>query len=137
MINKTINCNQHGFTLIELIAVIIIVSIATVPLFSLFSQAGFSLLADEKLQTATQLAQERAEYLLGVRRNRSYTDPEVSTPLIENLAGNYAGYTRTTTVTDPFLGLACPGGAACKQLAVRVDEGGQARAEIIFVLVNY
>ena len=128
---------QAGFTLIELIAVIIIISIAAVPLFSLFSQAGFSLLADEKIQTATQLAQERAEHLMAVRRNRGYADPEVSAPLIENLAGNYTGYTRTTSLTDPFIGPACPGGAACKQLAVRVDESGQPRAEITFILVNY
>ena len=137
MMNRVVIRNQRGFTLVELIAVIIIVSIATVPLFSLFSQAGFSLLADEKLQTATQLAQERAEYLMAIRRNSGYADPAVSTPLVETLAGNYAGYTRTTTVTDPFVGAACPSGAACKQLDVRVDEGGQARAEVTFVLVNY
>jgi hypothetical protein len=128
---------QGGFTLMELIAIIVIVAIASVPLFGLFSQAGISLLADERIQTATQLAQERAEYLMGVRRNRGYADPEISTPLIENLAGNYTGYTRTTAVTDPFVGPACPGGAACKQLTVRIDENGQARAELTFVLVNY
>ena len=128
---------QDGFTLIELIAVIIIIAVAAVPLFGLFSQAGLSLLADEKIQTATQLAQARAEHLLAVRRNRGYADPEISAPLTETLTGNYAGYTRTTTINDPFLGPSCPGGAICKQLVVRVDEGGQARAEVTFVLVNY
>jgi len=84
------------------------------------------------------LAQARAEYLLAVRRNRGYADPEVSSPpRVENLNGNFTGYTRTTTVTDPFVGPACPAGATCKQLAVRVDEGGRARAEISFVLVDY
>jgi prepilin-type N-terminal cleavage/methylation domain-containing protein len=132
-------CNwgeQRGFTLIELVAVIVIIAIAAVPLFGLFSQAGRSLLADEKIQTATQLAQARAEQLMAVRRNRGYGDPEVSANLTETLAGNYAGYTRTTTITG-FAGPACPAGAVCKQVAVRVDEGGQARAEITFVLVDY
>lgn len=129
---------QVGFTLIELIAVIAIIAIAAVPLFSLFSQAGLSVLGDEKRQTATQLAQERAEYLMGVRRNRGYADPDVSTPLVvENLSGNYAGYTRMTTVTEPFLGPACPRGAACKQLGVRVDESGDAHAEVTLILVDY
>jgi prepilin-type N-terminal cleavage/methylation domain-containing protein len=128
---------QQGFTLLELVAVIIIVAIASVPLFGLFSQAGFAMLADETTQTATQLAQARAEYLVAVRRNRGYADTEVSANLVETLTGNYAGYTRTTTVTAPFAGPACPGGATCKQLAVRVDQGGQARAEVTFVLVNY
>lgn len=127
---------QRGFTLIELIAVMVIIAIAAVPLFSLFSQAGRSLLADEKIQTGTQLAQARAEYLMAVRRNRGYGDAEVSANLTEPLTGNYAGYTRTTTIAA-FAGAACPVGATCKQVAVRVDEGGQARAEVTFVLVNY
>jgi len=127
---------QRGFTLLELVAVILIVTIAAVPLFGLFSQAGIGLLADETIQTATQLAQERAETLLAVRRNRGYADTEVSSGLVENLGGNYAGYTRTTTVT-PFTGVACPGSFSCKQLTVRVDQGGQARAEVAFILVNY
>ena len=127
---------QRGFTLIELIAVIIVIAVATVPLFGLFSQAGRSLLVDEKIQTATQLAQARAEHLLAVRRNRGYGDPAVSANLTETLSGSYAGYTRTTTIV-PFSGPACPGGGVCKQVAVRVVEGGQARSEITFVLVNY
>ena len=127
---------QRGFTLIELVAVIVIISVAAVPLFGLFSQAGFAMLEDEKLQTATQLAQARTEYLMAVRRNRGYADPGVSVNLVENLAGNYAGYTRTTDIV-PFAGPACPAGASCKQLSVRVDQGGEARAEVAFVLVDY
>ena len=127
---------QQGFTLIELVAVIIIIAVAAVPLFGLFSQAGRSLLADETIQTATQLAQARAEHLMAIRRNRGYADPEVSANLTETLAGNYAGYTRVTTIA-PYIGAACPGGTVCKQVSVRVDEGGEARSEIAFVLVNY
>jgi len=79
---------QQGFTLIELVAVIIIIAVAAVPLFGLFSQAGRSLLADETIQTATQLAQARAEHLMAIRRNRGYADPEVSANLTETLAGS-------------------------------------------------
>ena len=62
--------SQKGFTLIEMVLVVIIMSIASVPLFGLFSQAASSLLVNEKTQTAVQLAQEHAEYLLAIRRNR-------------------------------------------------------------------
>ena len=72
---------QRGFTLLELVAVLLVVSIASVPLLGLFSGASLGLLSDEAIQTATQLAQERAETLLAVRRNRGYTDPEVSSDL--------------------------------------------------------
>jgi len=136
MSSQATSQRQQGFTLIELVAVIVIISVAAVPLFGLFSQAGFAMLDDEKLQTATQLAQARAEYLMAVRRNRGYADPEVSVNLVENLAGNYAGYTRTTDIVL-FAGPACPGGASCKQLSVRVDQGGEARAEVTFVLADY
>ncbi len=127
---------QRGFTLLELVGVILILAIASVPLFSLFTQAGIGLLRDESLQTATQLAQERAETLLAIRRNRGYADAEISTDRVETLNGDYAGYTRTTRIT-PFAGTACPGGGVCKQVAVRVDQAGQPRAELTFILVNY
>jgi len=128
---------QRGFTLIELIVVIIIMAIASVPLFGLFSQAGVSMLANEKIQTATQLAQERAEHLLAVRRNQGYTAADVSVGQVENLAGNY---TRTTSIIDetvPYAGSDCPAVGACKQITVSVAEAGKTRAEITFLLVNY
>ena len=131
---------QRGFTLIELIVVIVIMAIASVPLFGLFSQAGISMLANEKIQTATQLAQERAEHLLAVRRNQGYTAADVSAGQVENLAGNYTGYTRTTSIIDetvPYAGSDCPAVGACKQITVSVAEAGKTRAEITFLLVNY
>jgi prepilin-type N-terminal cleavage/methylation domain-containing protein len=127
---------QQGFSLLELVAVILILAIAAVPLFSLLSQPARSLLSNERIQTAAQLAQERAEYLLAVRRNSGYTAADVSTsPVVENLTGNYAAYTRTTTINDPYAGADCPG--SCKQIIVNVSESAQTRAEIAFLLVNY
>ena len=131
---------QRGFTLIELIAVIIIMAVASVPLFGLFSQAGVSMVANEKIQTATQLAQEHAEYLMALRRNQGYAAADISVGQVENLAGNYTGYTRTTSIIDdtvPYAGSDCPAAGACKQITVSVTEAGKIRAEIAFVLVNY
>lgn len=131
---------QSGFTLIELVAVVLVLAVAAVPLFSLFSQSGISMLVNENIQTATQLAQERAEHLLAVRRNRGYGDAELTTNLVEDLNGtNYAQYDRSTIITSPFAGNGCPGGAVCKQLVVQVsdDASGTVRSEVTFVLVNY
>lgn len=127
---------QRGFTLLELVAVMLVIAIASVPLLGLFSGASLGLLDDTAIQTATQLAQERAETLLAVRRVRGYGDAEVSTDLVENLGGNYSGFTRTTTIT-PLTGSPCPGAAGCKQVEVRVEQGGRARAALAFMLVNY
>jgi len=131
---------QQGFTLIELIAVIIIMAIASVPLFGLFTQSGVSMVANEKIQTAAQLAQERAEHLIALRRNQGYTAPDISVGQTDILTGNYSDYTRTTSIIDetiPYAGGDCPAVGSCKQITVSVSEAGKTRAEIAFVLVNY
>lgn len=138
--NTRFRNRQLGFTLIELVAVIIVMAVAAVPLFGLFSQSGVSMLANEETQTAAQLAQERAEHLMAVRRNRGYGDVELSTNLSEDLNGtNYSRYTRSTTITNPFTGNGCPGGATCKQVLVQVsdDASGTVRSAVTFVLVSY
>ncbi len=129
--------SENGFTLIEMVLVIIIVSLASVPLFAMFSRAAFSLLTNEKIQTATQLAQEHAEVLLAIRRNQSFLAAELSGNTTEILAGNYSGYTRSTVITQPAAGPGCPGGASCKEVLISVDESGSAYAEVTFLLVDY
>ncbi|MEA2079617.1 MAG: type II secretion system protein, partial [Pseudomonadota bacterium] len=124
-------------TLIEMVLVIIIISVASVPLFRLFSRAASSLLINEKAQTATQLAQEHAEFLLAIRRSQDFLAPELSCNTSEVLSGNYAGYTRSTVITQAPGGPGCPGGASCKELVISVDEGGTSYAELTFLLVDY
>jgi prepilin-type N-terminal cleavage/methylation domain-containing protein len=128
---------QSGFTLIELVLVIIIIAVASVPLFSLFSRAASSLLINEKTQTAVQLVQERAEYLLAIRRSQDFAAAELSSNTSEVLGGNYSGYTRSTVIRQPPAGPGCPAGATCKELVISVDEGGSTYAETTLVLVNY
>jgi prepilin-type N-terminal cleavage/methylation domain-containing protein len=129
---------QNGFTLIELVIVLVILSVASVPLFGLFTQASTSMLANERIQTAAQLAQEHAELLLALRREQGYSDAAIAAGTTnEVLAGNYTGYTRRTEIVEPFGGPGCPGGATCKEVVVSVDEGGSTRAQVTFILVNY
>jgi len=136
------NKTQKGFTLIELVLVIIIISVASVPLFGLFSQASTSLLNNEAIQTAAQLAQERAEFVLSRKRelgfNGAVSELAVTT-ITENLTGNFSAYTRTTVITQPVAPppAGCPGGALCKQVVVSVDTGGPTLAQVTFLLVNY
>ena len=135
------NSTQKGLTLIEIVLVIIIISIASVPLFSMFSQASSSLLTNETLQTASQLAQQRAEFVLSRKRELGYSAavPELAVGSItENLAGNFNGYTRVTDITQPVTPPnGCPASAICKRVVVSVNRGGPALARIEFLLVNY
>ncbi|HED19020.1 MAG TPA: type II secretion system protein [Gammaproteobacteria bacterium] len=134
------NRRQKGFTLIEMVLVIIIIAVASVPLFSLFSQASLSLMNNEDIQTATQLAQERAERILALHRKQGFNAvPDIAPGNItENLTGNFTGFTRTTDITQPVIPPAgCPPGALCNQVVVSVNRDGTALAQVSLLLVNY
>jgi prepilin-type N-terminal cleavage/methylation domain-containing protein len=105
-----------GFTLIELVMVIVLLSISSAGLIMLFGQLTNSLAINNDIQTAAQLAQECAEHLLGARRQAGY-----------NLGGvtdcsalpAYNGFgPPAVTISDPYAGAACPGGASCKLLTI-------------------
>ena len=135
--NRTLTKYCRGFTLLEMIAVIVILSVAAVPIAGLFSKASVSLLNNQDIQTATQLAQEQAELILGRRRSQGFA-AIATTSNTEILAGNYTGFNRTTTITQPpTLPAGCPAGAVCDLVTVSVDAGGAVLSEISFVLVNY
>jgi prepilin-type N-terminal cleavage/methylation domain-containing protein len=127
---------QYGFSLLELVMVIMLVAIASIPILGQFSQAASSLVTDEIIQTAAQLAQERAEGLLADRRVGGYAAVPTGT-VNDVLTGAYSSYSRTVTVTSPPAGGGCAGGATCKEVVVSVDHSGRTRAEIAFVLVSY
>jgi prepilin-type N-terminal cleavage/methylation domain-containing protein len=128
---------QKGFTLIELVLVIVIVAVASVPLFGLFTQASSSMLSNEAIQTAAQLAQERVELVLGVRRKQGF-DAIATGTTNEGLTGSFAGFNRSTSVTQPLTPPAgCPAGASCKLVVVTVDRGAAALAQVPMVLIDY
>jgi len=127
-----------GFTLLELIAVIVILAVAAVPISGLFTKAGLNLLTNQRIQTATQLAQEQAELILGRRRNQGFAAIATGAWPPETLTGNYAGFNRLTTVTQATGSpAACPAAALCDEVRVSVNAGGNVLSELTFVLVNY
>ncbi len=133
---------QSGFTLIELVVVIVILAVAAVPLFGLFTQASASLLVNERIQTAVQLAQERAESMMAQRRAADFAAIAVGTTT-DVLGANYGAYTRTVTVVQPPRGAGCPlhpvtaVSAACKEVVVNVTQGSDTLAEVTFLVVDY
>lgn len=69
-----------GFSLIELIIIIVVVSIAAVGMLALFGGVGLSLAINEDTQTAAQLGQECSEHILAARRN-----PKIGYSAINNV----------------------------------------------------
>jgi len=131
-----IDCTQRGFTLLELVMVITLIALASIPILGQFSRASSMLLTDEIIQTAAQLAQERAEGVLADRRNNGYAAVPTGTTS-DVLSGAYSNYSRTATVTSPPVGSGCAVGATCKEVIITVDHSGRTRAEITFMLVDY
>ena len=131
-----INVKQQGFTLLELVMVITLVAVASIPILGQFSQASSILLTDEIIQTAAQLAQERAEGILADRRSNGYAAVLPGTTN-DVLTGAYSSYNRTITVTSPPGGSGCAVGATCKEVIINVTHSGRTRAELTFMLVNY
>ena len=128
----------RGFTLIELVLIIIIFSVAAVPILGLFGQVGSSLESNESLQTGTQLAQERIEQLLATRRAAGYSDVSLNLGTSsETLTGNFTGYSRITTISSHSGGSACPATASCKQIQVQVQRGGNTLSTLNLMVADY
>jgi len=125
---------QQGFSLIELVLVIVILGTAGGAVLGQFANIGPGLLDSEAIQTAAQLAQERAEGILAERRGNGYTAVATGT-FTDTLTGNYSSYGRTVTVAT-YTGSACPV-ANCKQITVSVTRGGSTLAEAGFMLADY
>lgn len=133
---------QRGFSLIEMVMVIVVVSIAGVALLSLYGNAAKSLSINDQVQTAVQLAQDCGEYVLAFRRDtnasRGYANVTLGTGTgICSGLPVLSGYTRSVDVTDASADPACPTGASCKQVQVIVDHGTTERARVALLLAEY
>lgn len=86
-----------GFSLVEVLIATAIVAIAFLAIASMFPTAYQNVDWSGEQTTAAALAEQRLEWLM----NQSYASaPLTAGTTTENLAGNYVGYTRTTTIQD-------------------------------------
>jgi type II secretion system protein I len=96
--------NTRGFTAIEVLIAAVIIAVALVGLAGMFPTAYRNVDWSGEETVALTLAKQRIEWL----RNQAYTSaPLAAGTTTENLAGNYAGYTRQTVITDnnPIAGM--------------------------------
>ncbi|MBI5041492.1 MAG: prepilin-type N-terminal cleavage/methylation domain-containing protein [Gammaproteobacteria bacterium] len=125
---------QRGFTLVEMVMVIVILGIASVALMDQFVNASKSYLIDEQLQTSTQLAQECAEHILATRRLQGYATAIATNCLALPAAYTTAGYARNATPgVEPAFCITSP----CVQVDVVVTQGATERARVVFMLGSY
>ena len=128
---------QRGFSLIELILVIVIVSIAAVMLLSSFSYVGTSIIVSDDLQVGLQVAQECGDYIITSRRDVSNDYVGIDNTTCDALVLP-SGFTRSITITveNSTTLPACPS-SACKKVAISVSKGATSITDITTVLVDY
>ncbi len=129
----------RGFTLVEMIAFIVIVGIAAVALFQMFRQTLPRSPTPGQLIQATQLAQERMELILGRRGVVSYAalnDPCVggSPPAI---CTNTFGYTVGVNGISSVVAWNGNPTVDFKLITVTVSLGGTQLAQSDAVVANY
>lgn len=135
-----------GFTLIELVVVMVVISVGLLGIASLFSNTAKGLSINESMQQAAQYAQECAEHVLAVRYDLGFTSSSINDTMC-NALGTTPGFTRTVTnagANDTYTCpspqapscSACPPSATCRNVAVTVD-GNSVSSSITIMLVNY
>lgn len=124
---------SKGFTLIEAIIVLVVLSIAAVTVVQLAGTILNSQADNKTLQVGMQLMQECAEHVLATRRTSGYS----VTPSCSNLTA-FTGFDAPTVTTDPYTGTACPSGGTCKLVAISVapTSGGGSMTPITVLLVG-
>lgn len=138
---------QAGFTLIELVIVIVIVSIGLLGVISLFSNTWTSLSTNETLQQATQYTQECAESVIAKRRSSSFASFALPSLCNGTTTVNSVTFVRTATLGGLYdtsggcnghAVCPCPSGGTnnCRDILITVTSGSVS-SSITVMLVNY
>lgn len=125
---------EAGFTLIEIILALLVLSIAVIGVTSSMSFTSRQSLNAEVMSTATALAQERVEQLMAVKRDKGYNDPafDQTALTLTALASPFDRYSRgeeiclvDANLMNPDCDPALPNNdLGYKQLTVTVDYNG-------------
>lgn len=133
---------RAGFSLLELVMVIVIVAIAAVGIGSGFAYIARAQAMSADLQRASQIAQECADYIIGLgRKPGSYAGvaPVAANSTICNaLPAPGGAFTRTVNITNVAGAGAqfCAAGWTCKRVEV-IARRANAVVTLNFMMINY
>ena len=135
-----------GFTLIELVIVMVIIAVGLLGMTSLFSNTSTSLSTNETLQQATQYAQECAEKAITTRRSQGFSWFASNTftcgtaPTGFNRTANPVSAICTSASVSPDCST-CPSGMNCRRVDITVSSTTPGltniNSSITLLLVNY
>jgi prepilin-type N-terminal cleavage/methylation domain-containing protein len=133
---------SSGFTLIESIIVVVLLSLAAAAIISMQGNIFYGQSGNRDLEVGVQLMQECAEQVMAMRRQSGYAAVDASTC---NAVGTLSGsgfdapsVTVTTEVGVGAVGEACPNGSTCTKVVISVNKtGGASLTPVTLELVSY
>lgn len=143
----TVRHHMQGFSLIELVAIIVVLAVGIVALLQVFGAATHTIGNNVDGQLGAQLTQERAEQLLADRRSldpaKGYSAPSLALGTVNEVPVTaFPNYWRRTVISTIAAGVSpCPAAATCKQVLITVVRTGDPITlpvgQVVFMLVNY
>lgn len=150
MTNRMLSRSPQGFTLIEMLVLIVVFSGSLVALLSVSRESARRIAEVDASARAMQYAQERIETVLADRRNpnHGYAAVPLQTATCTTLAANCAyplenpiagtSLVRSVEITDASVGSACPNPSnGCKQVLVTMTHNGRKLASLAALLANH
>jgi type II secretory pathway pseudopilin PulG len=150
MSERAIRCVPRGFSLIEMLVLIVVFSGSLVALLSVSRESARRIAEVDASARAMQYAQERIETVLADRRNpnRGYAFVPLQAATCAAPAANCAyplenpvtgtALSRSVQITDASASSACPNpGNGCKQVLVTITQNGRKLASLAALLANH
>jgi prepilin-type N-terminal cleavage/methylation domain-containing protein len=133
---------QAGFSLIEMIIVIVILGIASVAVVTMVAGLGSRQDDNRDLQVGAQLLQECGEWIVASHRRDENFFTDVLTGTSTNCFSGpaaYGGFNQpTVAVTDTSGGGWCPPSPAeCKTAVITITKSGNSLQPISLMVVKY
>jgi type II secretory pathway pseudopilin PulG len=150
MTGRIVRPNLRGFTLMEILVLIVVFSGSLVALLSVSRESARRIAEVDASARAMQYAQERIETVLADRRNpnRGYTAVPLQDSSCTVISANCAyplespitgtSLSRSVQITDASAMTACPNPVnGCKQVLVTITHHGQKLASLAALLANH
>jgi prepilin-type N-terminal cleavage/methylation domain-containing protein len=130
--------SQQGFTLIETVIVILLLSITSAAIISMNSGLFNNAQNIRSLQSNSQLLQVCAEHVMEKRRLSGFVDApnyDAECEALPVVPANSNTFSVTTALN--YTGSSCPSGATCQQVDIQVNSTSGSVGPMSLLLVKY
>ena len=136
----------RGFTLIEMIMVVVLLAVTSIAVATMVAQVGSGQSENSDMQVGAQLLQECGEWIVSNhRRDKSFYNGTLGTGSASCYGlTTYQGFAAPSVVVSAYVGDGCPkislgapADADCKLAAISISRAGATLNTVNVVLVRY